>query len=122
MCGFVGVLDPQRTRAAEATASMLVDMSLPMVPRGPDAGDVWVDAACGIGLAHRRLSILDLSPLGAQPMHSADGRWVIAYNGEIYNHLEVAAALSADGVVFRGHSDTEILIEAISRWGVDDTL
>lgn len=122
MCGFAGLLDPRRSRAADPTVEILTAMSVPMVPRGPDADGAWVDPEFGVGLVHRRLSILDLSPQGAQPMHSADGRWVVSYNGEIYNHLELAADLRNLGVSFRGHSDTEIFLEAVSAWGLAATL
>ena len=88
--------------------------------RGPDGADGWSDSAVHLG--HRRLSIIDLSPLGAQPMHSASGRWVIVYNGEIYNHRQIREHLASDGVRFRGQSDTEALVEAIDRWGVERTL
>ena len=90
--------------------------------RGPDDRGVWTDEAAGIGLAHRRLSILDLSPLGHQPMASADGRYLMAYNGEIYNFAQLRAALEPLGHVFRGHSDTEVLLAAILQWGLEDTL
>lgn len=85
--------------------------------RGPDKGAVWTDAAAGVALAHRRLSIVDLSPAGDQPMLSADGRWAIVYNGEIYNAAEVARDLP--GIAWRGHSDTEVLLEACAAWGVE---
>lgn len=86
--------------------------------RGPDDGGAWTDGAVGIALGHRRLSILDCSPSGHQPMVSSDGRFVIAYNGEIYNHIELARALDEAGVTRRGHSDTEVILEAFARWGV----
>lgn len=90
--------------------------------RGPDDDGVFVDAAAGLALAHRRLAILDLSPLGHQPMQSADARWVIVYNGEIYNFAHVREVLAARGHTFRGHSDTEVLLAAIVEWGLDGAL
>ncbi|GGD48603.1 asparagine synthetase B [Pseudoxanthomonas indica] len=86
--------------------------------RGPDDAGTWVDENAGLMLSHRRLSIVDLSPEGHQPMVSADGRWVIAFNGEIYNHGELRRELLALGHVFRGHSDTEVLLAAVAQWGV----
>lgn len=92
--------------------------------RGPDDEGAWVDAECGIAIAHRRLSILDLSPAGHQPMLSASGRWVLVYNGEVYNHLELRRCLEAEGSAppWRGHSDTETLLAAIEAWGIEETL
>ena len=88
--------------------------------RGPDAGDVWTDPARGIALGHRRLSIIDLSVEGAQPMHSRDGRWSIVFNGEIYNHEVLREALSEHA--FRGHSDTESLWNtSLFRCGTNTT-
>jgi asparagine synthase (glutamine-hydrolysing) len=122
MCGIVGVLDPHQRRPADGTERMLTEMAATMTPRGPDGSGVWVEPETGVGFGHRRLSILDLSPAGAQPMLSADERWVITFNGEIYDHAELAAELDALGVQRRGHSDTEILLEAIARWGVESVL
>ena len=88
--------------------------------RGPDAGGEWVDAACGLALGHRRLSIVDLSPAGAQPMLSHSGRYVTVFNGELYNYETLRSALPP--AVWRGHSDTEVLLQAIEAWGLSATL
>lgn len=114
MCGIVGSL----TRTLPEPA-VLERACAALTHRGPDAAGVWTDATTGIALGHRRLSIIDLSPAGAQPMTSSSGRYVIAYNGEIYNHLELREAL--DGP-WRGHSDTETLLAAVETWGVEQTL
>jgi len=90
--------------------------------RGPDDADSWVDPATGVALAFRRLAILDLTPTGRQPMQSADGRFVLAFNGEAYNFAALRAELEAKGVRFRGRSDTEVLLEGISTWGFAATL
>jgi asparagine synthase (glutamine-hydrolysing) len=90
--------------------------------RGPDHGDVWTDPAAGIAMSYRRLAILDRSPAGHQPMHSADSRHVLVFNGELYNHLDIRRRLGRRGFGFRGGSDTETLVEAISAWGLRSTL
>ena len=121
MCGLVGLLgegarDEQLLRAMTDT----------IVHRGPDDEGYWTDADAGVAFGHRRLSIVDLSPLGHQPMVSADGRWVLSYNGEIYNHGELRAQLEEAGAVsqrgWRGHSDTETLLQAIAVWGLEQAL
>lgn len=122
MCGIVGVLDPKRTRPTDESERLVARMADAMITRGPDAAGAWVDEQAGVAFGHRRLSILDLSDHGAQPMRSADGRHVLTYNGEIYNHREIATELASAGVAMRGHSDTEVLVEAIARWGLDATL
>jgi len=123
MCGIAGIwwLDGQRQDTAEAVAG---SMAAHLHHRGPDARGVWADGAAGIALGHARLSILDLSPAGAQPMASASGRYVIAFNGEIYNHLELRRELETAGAApsWRGHSDTETLLALIQRHGIEGAL
>lgn len=122
MCGIAGFLSPgPLSSGAAAIARAMGDR---LQHRGPDGRDEWLDAEAGIALAHRRLSIVDLSTAGQQPMHSADGRWVIIFNGEIYNHLDLRSRLQAQGRAppWRGHSDTETLLAAIVAWGLADTL
>ena len=101
-------------------------MATAIAHRGPDDQGIWIDADAGLGLAHRRLSIVDLSPHGHQPMLSNDDRLVLSYNGEIYNHLELRASLDAERRTpdggWRGRSDTETLVEAIATWGLDAAL
>jgi asparagine synthase (glutamine-hydrolysing) len=101
-------------------------MARAMPHRGPDDEGIWNDAEAGIALGHRRLAIVDLSPAGHQPMHSRDGRFVIILNGEIYNHAEVRRELDrvrpGDSGDWRGHSDTETFVEAISHWGLAGAL
>ncbi len=123
MCGIAGFwtarpsicgdLESQATRMANAIAH-----------RGPDDSGAWADELAGIALGHRRLSIIDLSPAGHQPMASASGRFVMAFNGEIYNHLGIRAELRAVGVAptWRGHSDTETLLAGFESWGIEATL
>jgi asparagine synthase (glutamine-hydrolysing) len=116
MCGFAGFLDLTRSTAEpEATARA---MAATLVHRGPDDAGTWVDTAVGIALGFRRLAIVDLSPQGHQPMVSHDGRWVIVFNGEIYNHAALRARLGP-AIAWHGHSDTEVLLEAVSTWGID---
>lgn len=121
MCGFAGFLGGAMSGGAEA---LLQIMGGALVHRGPDDGGTWWDGLAGIGLAHRRLSILDLSPTGHQPMVSPCRRFVVAYNGEIYNHLDLRAELDGAGAGFnwRGHSDTETLLSALRHWGIEGAL
>lgn len=121
MCGISGALRPQGEQQGPL-ASLASSMAQALHHRGPDAGDVWVDQDAGIALGHRRLSILDLSPAGAQPMHSACGRWVLVFNGEIYNFQVLRRELEAMGASFRGHSDTEVLLAGVVHWGLEQTL
>ncbi len=121
MCGIAGVWDPaiDALPRLEATARSMADA---IRHRGPDGDGVWVDGGAGIALAHRRLAIIDLTPTGAQPMSSANGRYVITFNGEIFNFQELRRELAAAGTNFRGTSDTEVILEGCVRWGLDATI
>src|SRR5512138_36677 len=105
MCGLCGFLSAPGVRPREEAKRIITTMSDRIAHRGPDAAGIWEDVSAGIAVGHRRLSIIDLSSAGAQPMVSADGRWVIAFNGEIYNFLDLRAELERRGTQFRGHSD-----------------
>jgi asparagine synthase (glutamine-hydrolysing) len=117
MCGIAGVLNSLATRSSLERDALAMANSL--AHRGPDAHGLWSDLDLGLALTHRRLSIVDLSPTGHQPMVSASGRFVISYNGEIYNFQELRAELQARGVAFRGHSDTEVVVEAFAEYGIE---
>ena len=120
MCGLAGFLDDNPRRSNGELTSIASRMADALIHRGPDGSGVWVDEEAGIGLSHRRLSIVDLSEAGSQPMISSCSRYVIIYNGEVYNSDELRADLP--GVDFRGHSDTEVILEGIARWGVEHTV
>ncbi|MCU0983584.1 MAG: asparagine synthase (glutamine-hydrolyzing) [Acetobacteraceae bacterium] len=121
MCGIAGLLIPGG--ADEALLQRRVGaMARAIAHRGPDGEGAWIDAEAGIALGHRRLAIIDLSDTGRQPMASACGRYVLSYNGEIYNHAEIRARLLARGASFRGTSDTEVLLALIARDGLAPAL
>jgi asparagine synthase (glutamine-hydrolysing) len=123
MCGIAGLFDLSRGLPAGALERLAGDMAAPLTHRGPDGDGTWVDEVAGIALGHRRLAVIDISDSGAQPMTSADGRFVIAYNGEIYNARDLARELAAaGGPVLRGHCDTEVLVESCARWGVEEAV
>ena len=125
MCGIAGYLDFSRSRNFEEMDTLVGAMADRLAHRGPDDRGTWVDPESGIALGHRRLSIIDLSPAGHQPMTSGSGRFVCAYNGEIYNYLEIRSELQKSepsALHLRGHSDTEIMLAAFDRWGVEETL
>jgi asparagine synthase (glutamine-hydrolysing) len=122
MCGLTGFLSEKQLESAD---SLLHDMAGPITHRGPDASGYWRDDAAGIGLAHRRLSILDLSEAGSQPMHSPSRRFVIVFNGEIYNHNNIRERLDAlpqGRLAWRGHSDTETLLAGFDCFGIEATI
>jgi len=122
MCGLAGVVDLSASTSTEDLEQQARRMGAQLVHRGPDDEGTWIDASVGLAFAFRRLSIVDLSIEGHQPMVSASGRYVIVYNGEIYNFRELRAELEGLGASFRGHSDTEVLLASIERWGLDAAL
>jgi len=119
MCGIAGILD-LRSKCDSALGINVAAMIRTLAHRGPDAEGIWTDPRAGVALGHRRLAIVDLSSAGHQPMISLNERFVISYNGEIYNALELAAELRDRGIVLRGHSDTEVILECCSLWGIED--
>lgn len=120
MCGIAGFWQKGGLRDEDARAS-LEAMTRCIAHRGPDDDGAFVDAACGVGLGFRRLAIIDLTPLGHQPMQSPQGRYWLTFNGEIYNHHELRKELLAAGVQFRGRSDTEVLSAGLEVWGARQT-
>jgi asparagine synthase (glutamine-hydrolysing) len=128
MCGLAGFVLPNGNFLSEKLLSTANKLSAALIQRGPDDSGVWADANNGLALAHRRLSIIDLSTAGHQPMASASDRFVIAFNGEIYNHLslraelDLSATFKGDSIKWRGHSDTETLLAGFETWGIEATL
>jgi asparagine synthase (glutamine-hydrolysing) len=122
MCGIAGFFcqEPLTADAIDIAQAM----GNRLRHRGPDGRSEWIDADAGVALAHRRLAIVDLTPAGSQPMVSADGRWVISFNGEIYNHAALRRELEGrqEAPAWRGHSDTETLLAAIAAWGIGKTI
>ena len=122
MCGIAGFMDLERRSGSQELEALGRAMAATLNHRGPDAHGVWSDAEAGIVFGHTRLAIVDLSAAGAQPMVSSCGACVITYNGEIYNAAELKPELEASGRRFKGHSDTEVLVEAIAEWGLPATV
>ncbi len=116
MCGIAGFIGSASEQELREQVCRMADQ---LVHRGPDDSGLWVDAAAGIAMGFRRLSIVDLSPAGHQPMISSDGRYVVVFNGEVYNFGELRKDLEPLGHAFRGHSDTEVMLEAVSEWGLE---
>jgi len=122
MCGLTGFWHPAADEQEQTLQEYARNMAETITHRGPDDWGVWTDAESGIALGFRRLAILDLSPTGHQPMCSGDGRWVIIFNGEIYNYRELRVQLEQLGYRFRGTSDTEVILEGCSAWGAAATI
>jgi asparagine synthase (glutamine-hydrolysing) len=122
MCGIVGVLTGSLFEYFNY--EIIHDMATQLSHRGPDAEGIWSDKNHGIAVAHRRLSIVDLSDAGAQPMISTTSRWVLVFNGEIYNHSDIRLELAcgSHNLVWRGHSDTETLLAGFEAWGIERTV
>ena len=122
MCGIAGLI----SGGARSPSTIAHSMIGSLAHRGPDDEGVWIDPTVGIALAHRRLSIVDLSPAGHEPMVSSSGRFVITFNGEIYNYLAIRTRLERDGLMpdggWKGHSDIEVLLQAIDAWGIEGAL
>jgi asparagine synthase (glutamine-hydrolysing) len=121
MCGIAGVF-LRRPEAEPALLARAAAMGRTLAHRGPDGAGAWADAQAGVAFAHRRLAIIDLSPGGAQPMASSCGRYVVTYNGELYNYQALRAELAACGRPVPGESDTAVLLEAVAQWGVAGAL
>ena len=119
MCGFVGFIGEPGALDADALERLAVRMAARLESRGPDDAGTWVSPSTGIALGHRRLAIIDLSTAGHQPMISASGHLVIAYNDEVYNFADLRRDLEAENRRFRGGSDTEVVLEACEAWGVE---
>lgn len=118
MCGIVGIISNNNKDLAVTVSHMAETLR----HRGPDDFGVWTDDSKGVALGHRRLSILDLSSEGHQPMVSPSGRYIISYNGEVYNFMELRKELEQNGFKFRGHSDTEVLLSCFEKWGVESAV
>ncbi len=122
MCGFSGFIDLAQSIPEADSLDVAARMADAIAHRGPDNADTWSDPPAGFAVGFRRVSIIDLSPAGNQPMVSAGGRIVIVFNGEVYNAPELRGELAAQGAVFRGHSDTEVILAAFERWGIERSL
>jgi asparagine synthase (glutamine-hydrolysing) len=118
VCGIAGIISPNGDNPSSLVSSMINAIRY----RGPDDSGVWVDQSVGLALGHARLSILDLSPEGHQPMISASGRFVLSYNGEVYNFAELRSELEAGRIKFRSHSDTEVMLAAFEKWGLEKSV
>ena len=121
MCGIAGFVTTKK-RSTQHLRDTALNMSDAIRHRGPDGDGVWTDIDAGVALSHRRLAIVDLSPTGAQPITSGNSEWVLVYNGEIYNTENLKSELTPHNIEWRGTSDTEVIVEAISIWGVRNTV
>src|SRR5215210_426216 len=119
MCGITGFRNTTQSQSTDEMQANIRRMSDTLLHRGPDDEGSFVDASAGVALGFRRLSIIDLTPEGHQPMTSKDGRLVLIFNGEIYNFRELRRELEALGHRWRGHSDTEVMLAAFTEWGFE---
>ena len=119
MCGITGFYNPSGS-SAEIATEIISGMTDVITHRGPDGCGIWLGANNKLALGHRRLAVVDISPMGGQPMSSTSGRYTVVFNGEVYNYKTLKSTLKSTG--WRGESDTEVLLEAIERWGLSDTL
>jgi asparagine synthase (glutamine-hydrolysing) len=124
MCGITGFLTQPNHATEAGLEALAAGMADAIRRRGPDSQGTWSDPGAGIAFGHLRLAIIDLSPAGHQPMAAPSGRYVICYNGEIYNHLDLRAELEESGKApaWRGHSDTETLVAGFDAWGIEPTI
>jgi asparagine synthase (glutamine-hydrolysing) len=122
VCGIAGWVDGTRGTPEPRLLAIVQDMARALAHRGPDSDGSWADESAGVAFGHTRLAILDLTAQGAQPMISRDGRYVLSYNGEAYNFRDLRKDLRKHGVRFAGASDTEVVVEAIAAWGIEETL
>ena len=118
MCGIAGLFKFQGNTSRVELAAVVAKMTARLHHRGPDDVGEWCDPEMGIALGHRRLSIIDLSAAGHQPMRAASGRYCLTYNGEVYNFAELRTELQKSGASFCGHSDTEVMLAAFEHWGL----
>lgn len=122
MCGIAGFWQGPRRASGEELTSIVDAMSRTMDHRGPDDSGAWSDPAAGIAFGFRRLAIVDLSEHGHQPMRSRSDRFRLVFNGEVYNHIEIAEELRTRGHTFDGHSDTAVILAAFEEWGIEAAL
>ncbi len=122
MCGIAGILDFSNSSSSEELGSQVMAMASTLAHRGPDSSGFWEDSNAGIALGHQRLAIMDLSTFGHQPMASSNGRYIISYNGEIYQFNDLRNRLINHGIKFKGSSDTEVILGAIEAFGIDRAL
>lgn len=122
MCGITGFIDLPAQKNRLLLQELVGRMAASLTHRGPDDSGVWVDETTGLALGHRRLAVIDLSPTGRQPMTDAQGRYVMVYNGEVYNFPTLKRELQQQGQIFHGTSDTEVMLAAIACWGLEAAL
>ena len=122
MCGITGFFDIRQRKMPYDSKRIIESMTNVLETRGPDDKGFWIDKKNNIFFGHRRLSIIELTNLGRQPMLSKNKRFVIVFNGEIYNFSDIKKELEFENISFLGNSDTEVLIEALAKWGIEKTL